>query len=552
VIRPTLDAAREAARRYREQTGARCNVLVCDDGLLYFARNDLERAVDEARRTPARERTTAQRELVARMGYYEASDVGFVARPWPVAGVPGTDRPGRFRKASNLNYALRLADRLAGAPPLSEEHARFRDAVPERVYQLGRWRGDVSVGELIVQLDKDSLMSPDVIRATVPEFLVDPTLAFTQHAAYPTNEERYFSALIGWFTRMLYDLAIPAKSLVPGTMTPLMGHNVFLRRDDLMRVGAWYEHSVCEDLDLMLRLQEAGRHGKYIAYPGHEFGEAVTRVYTEELEKFRRYAYGAAEAVVNPIRDWERLGIVKESFRRFYRSEHVRWYQVFDMVGFFVSLINLASMVPLALVTGLGLVHPYRAVSMLVMTALIFHLSPLPACYLLRRRGGLAAMPASRIWRTRLGGLKGFAAQMNAGQVFLGFSIAITRGAFAYLFSRPLVFAETNADELGRLPRRAHLRDSAFRRAALDGLVLLVLAAVLGYWRIVYDPTYGVGTEFDWRFHLVWLVPLVVAALTPWIFHPYLVGGADARFRRQSRAVGASTGAPVGSSPTPT
>src|SRR6185436_10988867 len=36
AILPTLDAAREAARRYREQTGARCNVLVSEDGLLYF------------------------------------------------------------------------------------------------------------------------------------------------------------------------------------------------------------------------------------------------------------------------------------------------------------------------------------------------------------------------------------------------------------------------------------------------------------------------------------------------------------------------------------
>ena len=34
--------ARKAAERYREKTGARCNVLVCDDGLLCFAANDLE------------------------------------------------------------------------------------------------------------------------------------------------------------------------------------------------------------------------------------------------------------------------------------------------------------------------------------------------------------------------------------------------------------------------------------------------------------------------------------------------------------------------------
>src|SRR6185369_7153929 len=203
---------------------------------------------------------------------------------------PGTERAGRFRKASNLNYALRLADRLEGGEPLSEAHAHFREMVPEHVYELGRWRGDVRVGEIIVQLDKDSLIPPNVIRATVPEFLADPTLAYTQHGAYPTNEDRYFSVIVGWFTRMLYDIAISGKCLIQGSFVPLMGHNIFLRRADLMRVGAWYEHSVCEDLELSLRFNESGSHGKYIAYPGLEFGEAVTRVYTEEVEKYRRYA----------------------------------------------------------------------------------------------------------------------------------------------------------------------------------------------------------------------------------------------------------------------
>lgn len=535
TIRPTLDAARIAARRYCEQTGARCNVLVCEDGLLYFARNDLEGALADARRTAPADRSPDQTELLARIAYYEAFDVAFVARPYPEPGVPGTERPGRFRKASNLNYALRLADRLEGGEPLSEAHAHFREAVPARVYELGRWQGEVRVGEIIVQLDKDSVIPPDVIRATVPEFLADPTLAYTQHASYPTNEERYFSAVVGWFTRLLYDLTIRAKCLIPGTLTPLMGHNVFLRRSDLFRVGAWYEHSVCEDLELLLRLHESGSHGKYIAYPGHDFGEAVTRVYTEELEKFRRYAFGAAETVLNPISEWEHRGIIKKSWRRFCRSEHVRWYQVVDLLQFFFSLLNLASLVPLALLTGLGFVHPYRAVSFMLMTTVVFGLLPLPAIYLLRRRGGLAAMPGGRIWGTRFGAGKAVAAQFTLSYTFLGTSLAVTRGALAHLFNRPLVFAETNADDIGRLPRRAHLGAASMRHAARDALVLLFLAAALGIWRIYIDPSYGVGpVAVDWRFHLVWLTPLVITALSPWAFHPYIVGGRDLPRRRPS------------------
>jgi hypothetical protein len=544
AIRPTLDAALAAASRYREQTGGRCNVLVSEDGLLYFARNDLEGTLAIAQQTLPADRTADQIELLTRMAYYDSHDVGFIARPYPEPGVPGTERAGRFRKASNLNYSLRLADRLEGGAPLSEAHTRFRDAVPERVYELGRWQGDVRVGDLIVQLDKDSVMPADVIRATVPEFLADPTLAYTQHASYPTNEERYFSVVIGWFTRLLYDLAIRSKCLIPGTLTPLMGHNVFIRSADLFRVGAWYEHSVCEDLELLLRFHECGSHGKYIAYPGLDFGEAVTRVYTEELEKFRRYAFGAAEAVLNPISEWEHRGVVKQSWRRFCRSEYVHWYQVVDLLQFFFSLVNLASLVPLAVATGLGLVHPYRSASMMLMTMLVFGVVPMPAIYLLRRRGKLNSMAGGAVWAGPFGALKAIGAQFALSYTFLGTSLAVTRGAFAHLFNRPIVFAATNADDMGRTSRREHLRDSAMRHATRDAAAMLGLGAALTVWRLwIYPEVAGELHPVYWPFHLVWMIPLLVTAFAPWVFHPYIIAGRDLPRRR--------TRTPVRTDPTP-
>ena len=77
VIRPTLESARKAAERYRARTGERCNVLVCDDGLLCFADNDLESALANAHRTPPRDRSVAQYEVLARTAYYEKSGVAF-------------------------------------------------------------------------------------------------------------------------------------------------------------------------------------------------------------------------------------------------------------------------------------------------------------------------------------------------------------------------------------------------------------------------------------------------------------------------------------------
>jgi hypothetical protein len=542
AIRPTLEYARKAAERYREKTGARCNVLVCDDGLLCFATNDLEGALADARSRPPNARSTAQSELLARTAYYEDAEVAYVARPWPQPGVPGTERAGRFRKASNLNYSLRLADRLEPSAPLSDAHARFRAGLPERAYALGVSGGDVRVGEFIVQLDKDSVMPPDIIQATVPEFLADPTLAYTQHSTYPTNEDRYFSAMVGWFTRLLFDLAIRSKCLIAGAMVPMLGHNLFLRREDLLREGGWHEHSVCEDLEMMMRFHVAGCHGKYICYPGQDFGEAVTRVYTEEVEKFRRYAFGAAEAVLNPIVEWERRGILKESWRRFCRSEHVRWYQVLDLLLFFFSLINIASIVPFAVITGLGFVHPYTALAMGSIAFVVFSLG-IPAIYLLRRRGGLEAMPANHVWRTRFGAWKALVLQFALGISFIGCSVAVMSGALAYLFNRPLVFAETSVDSIGQLSRRAHLRSAGMRKAARDAAVLLAICAALALWQFhLYSLPTSLGIEPpDWRYHFVWIYPLLLNAVAPFIFHPYLIGGPDVpRWLAERRKLGAS------------
>jgi cellulose synthase/poly-beta-1,6-N-acetylglucosamine synthase-like glycosyltransferase len=527
-IRPTLESARRAAERYRQKTGAPCNVLVCDDGLLCFAANDLEGALATARSLPPDERSVAQSELLARMNYYEATDVAFVARPWPQAGVPGTERAGRFRKASNLNYALRLADSLEPSEPLSEEHARFRTSLSARARALGISRGDVRVGEFIVQLDKDSVMAPDVIVATIPEFLADPTLGYTQHSTYPTNEDRYFSAMMGWFTRLLFDLAIRSKCLISGSLVPMLGHNLILRRADLFRAGGWHEHSVCEDLELMMRLHTMGQHGKYVCYPGQDFGEAVTRVYTEELEKFRRYAFGAAEAVINPITEWERRGIVKPSWRRFCRSEHVRWYQVLDLLQFFFSLINIASIVPFAIFTGFGFAHPYRALSMGVLSFGLFGIVSIPAMYMLRR-GNLKNLPANRLWRTRFGGWKAALLQFLLGFSFIGCSLAVLSGALAHLFNRPIVFGATSVDALGELSRGAHLRSADMRKAGRDAALLLAICALLVAWQFyLASLPRQPGVEIlDWRLHAVWIYPLALCAIAPFIFHPYLMGGPD-------------------------
>ena len=531
VIRPTLESARKAAERYREKTGARCNVLVCDDGLLCFAGNDLEGALADARSTPPHARSTAQAELVARIAYYEDADVAFVARPWPQPGVPGTERAGRFRKASNLNYSLRLADRLEPSEPLSEAHARFRTELPERAYALGVSGGDVRVGEFIVQLDKDSMMPPDVIQATVLEFLADPTLAYTQHSTYPTNEDRYFSAMIGWFTRLLFDLAIRSKCLIAGSMVPMLGHNLFLRRADLLREGGWHEHSVCEDLEMMMRFHVGGRHGKYICYPGQDFGEAVTRVYTEELEKVPALRLRRRRSGDQPD---HRVGAPRH---------HQGVLAAFLSLGA-RALVSGAGPAPVLLLADQPREH--RAARGDNRPR---HRAPLSAPWHeadvardLRRRpdardlsaaetgrsGGHACQPHLALAVRRVEG--GLPAALALGFSFIGYSLAVMRGALAHLFNRPLVFAETNADDLGpalaarpsaqrrRCDRRRGTQRCCSPSAGAGGLAVLsqLVAAARG------------RRPLDWRSHARVALPAGRRPpFAPFVFHPYLVGGPD-------------------------
>jgi hypothetical protein len=76
------------------------------------------------------------------------------------------------------------------------------------------------------------------------------------------------------------------------------------------------------------------------------------------------------------------------------------------------------------------------------------------------------------------------------------------------------------------------------RQAARDAIVLLAIGAVLFIYRLHVDPAVGTAKHaIDWRYHFVWLHPLLVVAFAPLIFHPYIVSGRDLpRRSRTSRA----------------
>ena len=221
---PTLQSCMKARDYYLKNTAkmqqqTRCNIVVCDDGMMALLRDNfaaaemlwenivetqgriirlrqlLKKVPRASRRHLKGLRSKDVYEVFHRMIFYYHFDIGFVARST-------VDRRGKFKKASNLNSHLRLS---LGAAQLSvDQNIPFEDALLAESHNEDGSRyvmfgNDVKMGDLICVNDADARMAESVILKTVPEFLNDPTLGFTQHATKTMNDQRgetYFTNMV--------------------------------------------------------------------------------------------------------------------------------------------------------------------------------------------------------------------------------------------------------------------------------------------------------------------------------------------------------------------
>lgn len=210
VMMPTLKSCILSRDYYNRSTGARCNICICDDGMMAFLKNNfaaaemlwetiestkgrvfklsqlLQKVPRPSRRHLKGLSSRSVYEVFHRMLFYYHYDIGFVARST-------IDRRGKFKKASNLNAHLRL---VWGADQMSQsQNIGFGQALVQCSHNADGSRyvmfgGDVSIGDLIIVNDADARMAESVIVKTVPEFLNDQFLGFTQHATkvrHPTH-----------------------------------------------------------------------------------------------------------------------------------------------------------------------------------------------------------------------------------------------------------------------------------------------------------------------------------------------------------------------------
>ncbi|CAK7242063.1 MAG: hypothetical protein STHCBS139747_003540 [Sporothrix thermara] len=315
VIEPTVKSVKQAISTYELQGGS-ANLFINDDGLQLL--NDDDRQ--------------------ARIEFYADHSIGWVARPGH--GDNGFQRRGKFKKASNMNYALmvscRVEEKLSQyqrGPQWTQQHeARaYEHALRAVLAEDGRaWAdGNIRVGDYILIIDSDTRVPSDCLLDAVSEMEQSPDVGILQFSsAVMQVVHNYFENGITFFTNLIYTAI--RYTVSNGDVAPFVGHNAMLRWSAIQQVAYtdddgydkfWSESHVSEDFDMSLRLQCDGYIIRLAAWAGDGFKEGVSLTVYDELARWEKYAYGCNELLFHPIRTWLWRGPFTPLFRKFLFSK---------------------------------------------------------------------------------------------------------------------------------------------------------------------------------------------------------------------------------------
>ncbi|EFX01856.1 hypothetical protein CMQ_4927 [Grosmannia clavigera kw1407] len=314
VIEPTVKSIKQAISTYELQGGS-ANMFVNDDGLQLLS--------DEDRR--------------ARIDFYADHNIGWVARPKD--GEAGFKRRGKFKKASNMNFALMISCKVEEKLSLynrghdwtqNDEAQAYEQALKEVLEEDGRaWAdGNVRIGDYILLIDSDTRVPSDCLLDAVSEMEQSPDVGIMQFSSGVMQVvHNYFENGITFFTNLIYTAI--RYTVSNGDVAPFVGHNAVLRWAAIQQVSYvdedgyekfWSESHVSEDFDMSLRLQCDGYIIRLAAWAGDGFKEGVSLTVYDELARWEKYAYGCNELLFNPIRKWIWKGPFTPLFRRFLGS----------------------------------------------------------------------------------------------------------------------------------------------------------------------------------------------------------------------------------------
>ena len=311
VIMPTVKSIKQAMSTYELQGGS-ANMFINDDGLQLLSEEDRR----------------------ARIDFYADNSIGWVARP--KHGEDGFVRKGKFKKASNMNYALMISCKVEEklllvnrAPDWSQhdEALAYEQALKEVLEENGRaWAdGNVRVGDYILLIDSDTRVPADCFLDAVSEMEQGPDVGIMQFSSGVMQVvHTYFENGITFFTNLIYSAI--RYTVSNGDVAPFVGHNAFLRWSAIQQVSYqdedgydkfWSESHVSEDFDMSLRLQCNGYIIRLAAWAGEGFKEGVSLTVYDELARWEKYAYGCNELLFHPIRTWLWRGPFTPLFRTF-------------------------------------------------------------------------------------------------------------------------------------------------------------------------------------------------------------------------------------------
>jgi hypothetical protein len=321
VIEPTIHSLKAAISTYEMQGGS-ANIFVNDDGMQLISDEDAQ----------------------ARRDFYDEHNIGWVARPKhrpkPADGEKRFIRAGKFKKASNMNYALLTSARVEDKLYAVERHPQWTtddevDAYNVCLQQViaedeGRtWaEGNIRIGDYILIIDSDTRVPTDCLLDAVSEMEQSPEVAIIQFSSGVMNvTTSFFENGITFFTNLIYTAITFA--VASGDVAPFVGHNAILRWAAVQSIAYtgddgtekyWSEDTVSEDFDMALRLQTAGYILRFAAYMGDGFKEGVSLTVYDELARWEKYAYGCNELIFHPLIRWPTRGPFTKLFRNFFWS----------------------------------------------------------------------------------------------------------------------------------------------------------------------------------------------------------------------------------------
>jgi hypothetical protein len=320
VIEPTVISIKAAISTY-EMQGGTANIFVNDDGMQLIS----------------------EEEAQARREFYDEHNIGWVSRPAHNKVLKEGEQPflrrGKFKKASNMNFAMMISNRVEEKLLLISRTAGWNQDKENEAYEIclaevlqedtRAWAdGNIRIGDYILLIDSDTRVPIDCLLDAASEMEASPEVAVLQYSSGVMQVAHdFFENGVTFFTNLIYTAI--KYTVSNGGVCPFVGHNAILRWAALQEVvffdednyeKFWSESHVSEDFDMALRLQCAGYTIRLGAYTGDGFKEGVSLTVYDELARWEKYAYGCNELLFHPIRFWIFRGPFTPLFRKFLGS----------------------------------------------------------------------------------------------------------------------------------------------------------------------------------------------------------------------------------------